>query len=137
MNTTHILLKNGIQSMFMEENEKHFQENITQALAIKLNDCIDDVRKSVSKKLLETKITTNGSDQLNEFISFVEDFKEGKFLFQDGSSINITENEMVMIKKLFESLNAENREKMIHKIFKNSNEFKQHLKFANDSKGLL
>jgi hypothetical protein len=121
----------------MEENEKHFQENITQALAIKLNDCIDDVKKSVSKKLLEKKIVTNSSSQLNEFISFIEEFKEGKFLFQDGSSINITENEMKIIKMLFESLNAENREKMICDIFKSSNEFKQHLKFANDSKGLI
>ena len=59
------------------------------------------------------------------------------FRFRNNSVINITESEIESIKKLFEALDVENRQKMVKEIFEDSQKFKNHIDFYNNSKGLL
>lgn len=119
------------------EEQTDFQQNITQALALKLNDSISTIKKSVTERIFEKSETTETSLELNEFLNFINFFEEGKYTFQDGSNINITENEMENIKKLFESLNPTNRQLMVSEIFKSPATFKQHLNFATSTKGMI
>lgn len=136
MDTTRLLLQNGIKSMLVEE-DADFQQNITQALALKLNDSISTIKKAVSEKIFEKSESTESSLELNEFLEFINSFKEGKYTFQDGSNININESQIESIKKLFESLNSTNRQLMVCEIFKSPATFKQHLDFATSTKGML
>lgn len=129
MNISKILLKNGIKEMVFD-NEAYFKNNIEQALAIKLNDSISTVREEVSARLFETNERIEKSPKLSQFIDFIQNFKAGNFIFEDGSVININEKEKDLIKNLFESLNIKNKNKMIQEIFKNGSVFKQHVSFA-------
>ena len=131
-----ILLKNGIREM-ISENEESFKNNITQVLAIKLNDSMTIVREEISKNILQTESYTQESKNIKNFIDFVESFKGGKFVCKDGSNINITENDVEKLKNLFESLNSENREKMTQELFNDSSSFKQHVEFAKNTKELI
>lgn len=136
MDSTKILLTNGIKSIIFD-GEDHFQKSITEALALKLNNSFQVVRKSFSSKLFEESFETSQSSELTEFLSFCDNFIPGVHSFQDGSVLNITENDLNVLKNLFESLNIENRKKMIQEIFKDKNTFRQHVEFGNSSKGLL
>jgi hypothetical protein len=66
----------------------------------------------------------------------MENFEGGKVILKDNSVINITENEKELVKNLFESLNSENRKKMTQEIFNNTTTFKQHIKFAQETRKL-
>lgn len=131
-----ILLKNGIREM-ISENEESFKNNITQVLAIKLNDSMTIVREEISKNILQTESYTQESKNIKNFINFVESFKGGKFVCQDDSNINITENDVKKLKSLFESLNPTNREKMTEELFNNASSLKQHIEFAKNTKELI
>lgn len=120
----------------ISENEDYFKKNITDALAVKLNDCIFAVRQDVSNRLFEHTESTPETAEIVEFVSFVNSFQPGKFKFKDDSIINITENEVKGLTVLFESLNAANKLKMAQDIFNTSNTFKQHVDFAQRIKGL-
>ena len=135
MNISRTLLKNGIKEM-ISENEEYFKQNIEQALAVKLNDSIFAVRQEVANRLFEETQDTKPSEQLEEFVNFVEKFKPGKFSFKDGSVLNITEKEKELLKDLFENLNAKNRDQMLNEIFANSLNFKQHIEFAQQTRKL-
>lgn len=135
MNISKTLLKNGIREM-ISENEEYFKQNIEQALAVKLNDSIFAVRQEVSNRLFEETIETKQTQELQEFVHFVETFKPGKFSFKDGSVLNITENEKELVKDLFENLNAKNRDQMLNEIFESSLNFKQHIEFAQQARKL-
>lgn len=135
-NTNKILLKNGIFEM-LSENEENFKNSIAQVLAIKLNDSMTLVREEVSKNLLNSEAYTTDSQNIKHFVEFVESQVSGKFICQDGSNINITENDVEKLKNLFESLNPENREKMAKDVFKTSTSFRQHVEFAKNTKELL
>ena len=135
MNISRTLLKNGIKEM-ISENEEYFKQNIEQALAVKLNDSIFAVRQEVANRLFEETQDTKASEQLEEFVNFVETFKPGKFSFKDGSVLNITEKEKELLKDLFQNLNAKNRDQMLTEIFANSLNFKQHIEFAQQIRKL-
>ena len=135
MNISRTLLKNGIKEM-ISENEEYFKQNIEQALAVKLNDSIFAVRQEVANRLFEETQDTKPSEQLQEFVNFVETFKPGKFSFKDGSVLNITEKEKELLKDLFENLNAKNRDQMLNEIFASSLNFKQHIEFAQQTRKL-
>lgn len=134
-NTTKVLLKNGINEM-LSENGEYFKQNIEQALAVKLNDSINTVRQSVSQRLFDTETLTENNQDIQNFISFFENFREGKYSFKDGSVINITENEKDKVKDLFESLNPNNRTYMAQEIFQTITKFKQHVEFATKVRNL-
>jgi hypothetical protein len=135
MNLSKILLTNGIKEM-ISENEDHFKQNIEQTLAIKLNDCIQEAKSTVCEKLFDKEDMTPSSEELLEFVRFMSEASEGKIIFQDGTMLNIKEQEIKEIKELFESLNSTNRLKMAQEVLKNSLNFKQHLEFAEKIKGL-
>lgn len=132
---TQILLKNGIKEM-LSENEEHFKQNIEQALAVKLNDSIAEVRHSVSNRLFENESLTSSDKNLNEFVSFIQNFKPGKYTFKDSTNLNITDKEMVLVKNLFESLSPKNRINMSKEVLSSLKNFRQHVEFAERTKEL-
>lgn len=136
METTRVLIKNGIESILFE-NDENFKNNIINSLAMKLNYSMQDVRNAVQKDILKTVKLTENTKQIQHFLSFCECFKPGKYSFQDGSVINISEEDMQDIRGLFESLNPDSRQQMASKLFKNANLFESHLKFATKVKELL
>jgi hypothetical protein len=135
-NITTLLLKHGIEGL-LSKNEDFFKQNITQALAMKLNESVGETKKAVAKTLLYRQENTKPSENLVEFINFVNKFKPGNYTFKNGSSINITESEMNLLKSLFESLSPENREKMISDILEDGTLFKQHITFSQKVRKLL
>jgi len=135
MDISKTLLKNGIKEM-LSENEAYFKQNIEQALAVKLNESIFSVREEVSNRLFENEQSTEETADLQKFIHFMENFEGGKVILKDNSVINITENEKELVKNLFESLNSENRKRMTQEIFNNTTTFKQHIKFAQETRKL-
>jgi hypothetical protein len=131
-----ILLKNGVNGLLDKEDE-YFKENICQALALKLNESMQSVLQDASSLMLVTNKQTEHTPELVEFLDFINNFKSGKYEFKNNSVINITESEIESIKNLFEALDVENRQKMIKEIFEDSQKFKNHIDFYNNSKGLL
>lgn len=134
--TTNILLKHGINSLFLE-NQEFFKQNITQALAIKLHESFSEIKKEICHNLLLDTETTNSSENLKEFVDFLNHFKPGNYKFKNGSSINISESDVESLKSLFESLNIENREKMVSEILTDGTAFKQHVNFSQKVTKLL
>lgn len=133
---TKLLLKHGIEGL-LEQNEEFFKNNITRALALKLNENVQLTKNAISQKLLNKPETTAPSENLNEFLSFISNFKSGTHTFKNGSNINITESDIKDLKELFESLNPINREKMVSEILVDGTAFKQHLNFFQKAKVLL
>jgi len=135
MDISRVLLKNGIQEMIYD-NKQDFKYSLEQALSIKLNESIKEAKNEFTKHLLDKDLQTSSSSSLNEFVSFIKNFDSGKYIFKDGSIINITESEKEAIKNLFESLNPENRSKMVQEIFETPASFKDHLNFAKEIRKL-
>jgi hypothetical protein len=133
---TKTLVKNGLKGLATLE-EDYFKENITHALAFKLNECINEVYKDCSSKLLYSKVITEKSEGLTNFINFVENFKPGKYEFQNNSLLNITDSDVESLKNLFETLNSNNRQKMVNEVFSDAETFKNHVEFYNRTKGLV
>lgn len=135
-NITKTLLKNGVNGLFEQEDE-YFKQNICQALALKLNESMDECYKnSVSMVFVQNKETTN-TENLKEFVEFINTFKSGKYELKNKSVINITESDITAIKNLFDSLNNKNRQFMVEQIFQDPNKFKKHIEFYANSKGLM
>lgn len=134
--TIKILLKNGINGL-ANLDEEYFKQNITDAIALKLNEGLKDIYEESSKNLLKRNQTTEFSETLKEFIDFVEHFKEGKYKFKNNSTLNITESQIQNIKELFDSLSSKNRNLMAQKIFEDSEKFKEHIEFYNKAKGFI
>jgi len=135
-NVTKLLLKHGVEGL-ISENEDFFRQNITQALALKLNESVKEIRENVSEKLLFNDTYTTESGELSEFLNFINNFKPGIYNFKNGSSINITESNIDDLQELFECLNPQNRQKMVSEIFTDAITFKQHLNFFQKAKQVL
>jgi hypothetical protein len=136
ISTTHLLLKHGVENLFLE-NQEFFKQNITQALSLKLHESFEEIKKEISSNLLKTESTAETSTELEEFVSFVENFKPKTYKFKNGSSINISESDVESLKCLFESLNQKNRQKMVSEILMDGAAFKQHVIFSQKVKNLL
>jgi len=128
------LLKNGIQAL-LEREEDYFKKNIVQSLSIKLNDAISDVLEETNKNLFLTHESIENSKDLQYFLNILE--SKDKLHLKDGSIINITENDITSLKRLFDNLNTESRKQMVTTIFESSSNFKQHIDFYNTAKGLF
>jgi hypothetical protein len=135
-NTTHLLLKHGLKYLVLE-NQDLFKQNITQALAIKLHESFDEIKKEICQNLLFVQKQTESSDELNEFVDFINNFKSGTYKFKNGSSINISESDVKSLKCLFESLSPKNRKQMVLEILTDGSAFKQHVSFSQKVKNLL
>ncbi len=128
------LIKNGIQAL-VEEEEQYFKKNIVQSLSMKLNDAISDVLTETSKNLFYKHSSLTDSPELKTFLSIIS--KPEKIQLKDNSIINITENEIELLKGLFENLNTENKKRMIESVFSSPAAFNQHIEFYKKSKGLF
>ena len=134
--TTKLLLKHGVRSL-LAENNNFFKQNIIQTLAIKLDKTVKESKNLVERKLLQKDAITENTQELREFLDFINNFKGGVYNFKNGSSINITESEIQSLKQLFESLNPQNRQKMISEIFEDGIKFKEHINFSQKVMKLL
>lgn len=137
MNTvTKILLENGIKGL-ANKDEDYFKQNITHAIALKLNDGLKEIYEQTNTNLFKKNETTETSAYLNEFVSFIENFKEGKYKFKNNSTLNINESHVQIIKELFDSLSPQSRKIMVESVFADSQTFKDHIEFYNKIKGLI
>jgi hypothetical protein len=134
--TTKLLLKHGVRSL-LAENNNFFKQNIIQTLAIKLDKTVKESKNLVERKLFQRDTITENTEELKEFLDFIDNFKGGVYNFKNGSSINITESEIQSLKQLFESLNPQNRQKMISEIFEDGIKFKEHINFSQKVMKLL
>jgi len=134
--TTKLLLKHGVKSL-LAENNNFFKQNIIQTLAIKLDKTVKESKNLVERKLFQRDTITENTEELREFLDFINNFKGGVYNFKNGSSINITESEIQSLKQLFESLNPQNRQKMISEIFEDGIKFKEHINFSQKVMKLL
>lgn len=135
MNTDE-LIKSGINSL-REQNEAAFKKNIQEALNLKKAVIAESLTETISRSLLETPKPVCESEAAKVFGNFVDTFVPGKYTFQNGSSINITESEVEDIQSLLESLNPQNQEKMLGEITTDGMAFRQHLQFYNNIKALI
>jgi len=136
ISTTKLLLKHGVRSL-LAENNNFFKQNIIQTLAIKLDKTVKESKNLVERKLFQRDTITENTEELREFLDFINNFKGGVYNFKNGSSINITESEIQSLKQLFESLNPQNRQKMISEIFEDGIKFKEHINFSQKVMKLL
>lgn len=135
-NVTKILLENGIKGL-ANKDEEYFKQNITHAIALKLNESLKEIYEQSNADLLKTTEATESSEYLNEFISFIENFKEGKYKFKNNSTLNINESHVAILKDLFDSLSPKSRKIMVESVFSDNQSFKDHIEFYNKIKGLL
>jgi hypothetical protein len=135
-NTVKILLKNGLMGL-ANLDEEYFKQNVTTAIALKLNENLKEIYLESNKNLLFSDKTTETNKLLEEFVNFVDNFKEGKYKFKNNSTLNITESQVDTVKKLFDSLSPNSRNIMVKEIFEDSQKFKEHIDFYNKIKGLV
>jgi len=135
-NVTKILLKNGLNGL-ARQDEEYFKQNVVHALAFKLNESISELYKECSSSILYSKKNTADTEELKEFLNFINNFNPGKYEFKNNSVLNITDSDIKAVTNLFEALNTENRQKMVKEIFVDVASFKNHIEFYNQIKGLL
>jgi hypothetical protein len=128
------LIKNGIQAL-VEEEEHYFKKNVIQSLSIKLNEAISGALNESYKNLFKTNYTTKPSKELQYFLKVVS--KPQKIQLNDGSVIQINENDLTSLVKLFESLNHKNKNDMVQNLFKNLDSYKNHLNFYKNCKNIV
>jgi hypothetical protein len=133
---THTLIKRGLHEL-LAENESYFKENVIKTITFKLNESIKEVKNAVHTNLLMSPKFTKKNDDVIKFVNFVESFVPGKYSFKNGANINISDSDIEKLKKLFESLNPENREKMAETIFESAESLKEHINFSNKTKGII
>ena len=134
--TVKNLLETGIKGLANLE-EEYFKENVTHAIAFKLNESLKDAYSQTLKNLLNRNEETTPTKDIVEFIDFVENFKDGKYKFKNNSVLNINESQIQTIKELFDFLSPKNRETMAKEVLEDCNNFKNHIEFYNKVKGLI
>lgn len=134
-----LILENGIKALIYE-SEKPFRKSIVNSLSLKLNDAINEAKYSTASALLSKEETTKPSENLNNFINFIENYdpkNNNKIKLKNESYINITENEFNSLVSLFNQLNTKNREFMLEEIFTSPTQIKKNIEFFNKAKGLI
>lgn len=129
------LLKNGIMAI-INEDENHFKQNIIDSLSLKFNDFITETKKDFYKNLFVKHEIIPETKEIKYFISFNECFSPGNFKFQDGTNINITEEDIKNLVWLFENLNSKQKQTMASDIFNSAQNFESNLNFAKKVKEL-
>jgi hypothetical protein len=135
-NVTKILLENGLKGL-ANKDEEYFKQNITHAIALKLNESLKYIYDECTANLFKENKLTESTAYLTEFVSFVENFKEGKYKFKNNSTLNINESQVAILKELFDSLSPKSRKIMVESVFSDSQNFKDHIEFYNKIKGLI
>jgi hypothetical protein len=133
---THTLIKKGLNGLLFED-EYYFKDNIVKTISFKLNESVQETKIKLQNKLFFKTSFTKPDSSIKVFVHFVENFKPGKYTFKNGSNINISDSDIQNLKKLFESLNVENRKKMAETIFETPQSLAEHIQLSNKTKGLL
>lgn len=136
---SNIILKSGINSLIYESDES-FKKSLINSLSFKLNEAVKEIQKNFSSKIFTSKDETIVNEDISLFLNFVENYnsKTNKSLkFKNGSTINITENDLTKIKVLFNSLNSKNRQTMVKKLLESQAGLKRTLEFYEKSKKVI
>jgi len=136
MNLSTIILKSGINSL-MYESDDSFKKSLVNSLSFKLNEAVKEVQKELSSKILLIKDSTEINEDILMFLEFIDNYnpKTNKNLkCKNGTTINITENDLTKIKFLFDSLNSKNRQMMVKELFENQGGLKRTLDFYDKAK---
>lgn len=139
MKLTERMLKSGFEYL-IDENEDQFKKSLIDVLSFKLNESINYINFEVRKKLLSTppKFTPN-DENIKHFVNFLEQYdpkNPSKIKLKNESVINITENELIAIKNLFDQLGPKNRLKMVEEVFESKKNLDEHVEFYNKTKAL-
>jgi len=136
-NITKTLLKHGLEGM-ISQNEDFFKQNITQALALKLNESVKEIKEETTHKVLFPKFaTTEETVELKEFLELVKNKINKSVKLKNDTNINITEENLKDLAHLFELLNPKNRKNMVSEILNDPKTLKEHLAFFQKAKTLL
>lgn len=139
MDVSSIILKSGINSLIYESDES-FKKSLINSLSFKLNEAVKEIQKDFSSKLFISKDETVVNEDISLFLNFVENYnpKTNKSLkLKNGSTINISENDLTKIKVLFNSLNSKNRQTMVKELLESQTGLKKTLEFYEKSKKVI
>lgn len=139
MDVSSIILKSGINSLIYESDES-FKKSLINSLSFKLNEAVKEIQKDFSSKLFISKDETVVNEDISLFLNFVENYnsKTNKSLkLKNGSTINISENDLTKIKVLFNSLNSKNRQTMVKELLESQTGLKRTLEFYEKSKKVI
>jgi hypothetical protein len=138
-NISEIILKSGLQSLIYE-NDDAFKKSLINTLSFKLNEALKEVNKSLSSNILFKDEKTEISEDVKTLIEFFENYNPKtnySLKLKNNVNINISEQDLSKLKKLFNSFNPENRKRMAKELLENSTKFKNTLNFYENAKGLI
>jgi len=138
-NISEIILKSGLQSLIYE-NDDAFKRSLINTLSFKLNEALKEVNKSLSSNILFKEEKTEISEDVKTLIEFFENYNPKtnySLKLKNNVNINISEQDLSKLKKLFNSFNPENRKRMAKELLENSAKFKNTLNFYENVKGLI
>lgn len=134
-----IILKSGINSL-LYESEEAFKKSLINSLSFKLNEAIKESKNYFASNILISEKTTEVDSNIKNLLEFVENYDSktnSRLIFKNGTTINITENEISKIKFIFNSLNSKNRKIMAKEITESIQGLKRTLEFYDRAKKVL
>jgi hypothetical protein len=136
---SNIVLKNGIQSLIYE-SEEAFQKSLVNTLSFKLNEAINEAKNSFAQNLLVTKEETQDTKEIQYFANFVENYdpvNNYSLKLKNNNSINIKEQELEILKEVFNALNSKNRQTMVSILLTDEWGIKKTISFYKKAKEIL
>lgn len=122
------------------------EDLFTQGLLNELDTRKEELCRQISIKIFEhlgtvpISKTISINEDIQNFIVLLEKFNKSsnvKINFKNESILNISENDIQPIKRLFDNLNEENQKALARDLFKSPQNFKQTVEFAKQVKGLF
>lgn len=134
------IIKSGIESILTEEEEDVFKTSLEECLSLKLNEVLKDIKNEVNKNLLIKKDHTEINKDIEKLIYFLENYNSitnNKLEFKNNSIMTIQEEEVKIIKNLFDFLNGKNRKILAENVLNDYSSFQQNIEFFKNLKYLL
>lgn len=133
------IIKSGIESILTEDNDI-FKISLEECLSLKLNDVLKDIQSEVNKNLLIKKDHTEINEDIKKLIYFLENYNSvlnNKLQFKNNSIMTIEEEEVKIIKNLFNLLNGKNRKILAENVLNDYSSLQQNVEFYKNLKYLL
>ena len=133
------IIKSGIQSILKDE-EEFFKKSLEECLSLKLNEVLKDIKKEVNKNLLIKQDKTEINEDVKKLIYFLENYNvitNNKLEFKNNSIMTIEENEVKIIKNLFNMLNGKNRKNLAESVLRDYSSLQQNIDFYKNLQYLL
>ena len=134
------IIKSGIESILTEEEEDVFKTSLEECLSLKLNEVLKDIKNEVNKNLLIKKDHTEINKDIEKLIYFLENYNSitnNKLEFKNNSIMTIQEEEVKIIKNLFDFLNGKNRKILAENVLNDYSSLQQNVEFYKNLKYLL